>query len=128
MYPGQGYPAPMGGFPPQPMMPQQPQYFPTGPLSPYPHGGHPQGFPQQPPAPPQPGYYPGQVAPVAPVTAVFDSGARFNKNGPITVPPPPPGYMPTPAQAAAMNGQSVHVQKEKNGFFSGGKGAGFTFW
>lgn len=74
---------------------------------------------------PNQGYFGGGA--VAPVTAVFDSGARFN-GGSITVPPPPPGYLPTQAQVAAMNGQSVHVQKDKNNFFTGGKGAGFTFW
>lgn len=128
--------------PPYPGYPQampQPQYYPPqmppkeqghG-LPPYPPQGQFGGpgtsaYPQQPQQPTMPN--PGYFGPVAPVTAVFDAGARYNANGSITVPPPPPGYMPTAAQAAAMSGQSVHVQKEKNGFFSGGKGAGFTFW
>lgn len=41
--------------------------------------------------------------------AIYDDGARFNGKGAgsMTVPPPPPGYAPTPAQIAAMQGQPV---------------------
>lgn len=121
--PGYGY-QPQPGFAPQ----QPPPFVPQAQYHPYPPGpSHvPQGYPQPHPGQPQPP--PSHFGLVAPVTAVFDSGARFNKNGPVTVPPPPPGYMPNQAQVAAMNGQSVHVQKGKNNFFTGGKGAGATFW
>lgn len=121
--PTMGYPMPQH---------QQPNF---GFVQPQPYQMQPQYYPPQQPVPAQPAYpmtspfqsqpYPGGQ--LAPVTAVFDAGARFH-NGQITVPPPPPGYMPTQAQAAAMQGQTVHVQKDKNGFFTGGKGAGFTFW
>lgn len=49
----------------------------------------------------------------------FDSGARFKGKGAgsISVPPPPPGYLPTPAQLAAMQGQPVMLKKKKNSFF-----------
>lgn len=67
----------------------------------------------------------------------FDSGARFKGKGAgsISVPPPPPGYLPTPAQLAAMQGQPVSnlkilksgeiillafqvmLKKKKNSFF-----------
>ncbi|XP_055311245.1 DAZ-associated protein 2 isoform X1 [Sitodiplosis mosellana] len=71
---------------------------------------------------------PGYSVPMAPQqTAIFDAGARFNGKSPV-IPPPPPGYLPNAAQVAAMSGQQVIVEKKKNNFFTGGKGAGYTFW
>lgn len=69
----------------------------------------------------------GYTVPMAPQTAIFDAGARFNGKSPV-IPPPPPGYLPNAAQVAAMQGQPVIVEKKKNNFFTGGKGAGYTFW
>jgi len=64
-----------------------------------------------------------------PVPAMFDAGARFNKAGStVNVPPPPPGYAPNAAQIASMNGQPVALEKQKGSFWTGGKGAGTTFW
>lgn len=59
----------------------------------------------------------------------FEAGARFGPGGgqPV-IPPPPPGYAPNHVQIAALQGQSVVMDKKKNNFFSGGKGAGSTFW
>ncbi|XP_061399387.1 DAZ-associated protein 2 [Musca vetustissima] len=42
---------------------------------------------------------------------------RTTATGAITVPPPPPGCAPTPAQLAAMSGQPVMIKKKKNSFF-----------
>ena len=36
--------------------------------------------------------------PGAVVHAQFDAGARFDRNAPPSLPPPPPGVAPTPAQ------------------------------
>ncbi|XP_073827467.1 uncharacterized protein [Musca autumnalis] len=49
----------------------------------------------------------------------FDKRAeiRTTANGAVTVPPPPPGIAPTPAQLAAMSGQPVMIKKKKNSFF-----------
>lgn len=62
--------------------------------------------------------------------ATYDAGARFGGKGgaSMSIPPPPPGYAPNAAQIAAMKGQTVAVDKEKANFFTGGKGAGATFW
>lgn len=60
---------------------------------------------------------------------VYAAGARFGPGaGAPIVPPPPPGYAPNPAQQAAMQGQHVVMTKKENDFFSGGKGAGYTFF
>lgn len=42
--------------------------------------------------------------------ATYDAGARFGGKGggSISIPPPPPGYAPTAAQLASMNGQTVN--------------------
>lgn len=69
----------------------------------------------------------GYTVPMAPQTAIFDAGARFNGKAPV-IPPPPPGYLANAAQVAAMQGQPVIVEKKKNNFFTGGKGGGYTFW
>lgn len=82
--------------------------------------------------------YPGQMHPMTGGVPVqggympngnFEAGARFGPGGgqPV-IPPPPPGYAPNPVQIAAMQGQPVVMDKKKNNFFSGGKGAGSTFW
>ena len=42
-----------------------------------------------------------------PVHGQFDAGARFSALAPPSIPPPPPGVAPTPAQLAAMQGQQV---------------------
>ncbi|GAB0099883.1 hypothetical protein DMENIID0001_157750 [Sergentomyia squamirostris] len=122
------YPTPGGGFAAVPAgmaPPYAPQQVP-GAI--YPPFGAPATF-QAVPGPPPPGIpaYPQQTMPQM---ALFDPGARFSAQGggSFSVPPPPPGYAPTAAQLAAMQGQPVQVQKPKNNFFTGGKGAGFTFW
>ncbi|EDO37623.1 predicted protein [Nematostella vectensis] len=138
-YPAQpSYPQQSGGYPqanfPQ-ASPQQAGYqqsygVPPPAYSPYPQSGpvpqHPpqQFYPtQQPPA-----QYPQYAAPISQGT--FDPGARF---GPGTgaspnVPPPPPGCMPTAAQVAASQGQSVVMNQGKEGWFSGGSDGGYTIW
>ena len=55
-----------------------------------------QGYPGQPQHQPQPV-----------VQGQFDAGARFSSVAPASIPPPPPGVMPTAAQMAAMSGQQV---------------------
>ncbi|KAM7351956.1 uncharacterized protein ACRADG_004650 [Cochliomyia hominivorax] len=42
---------------------------------------------------------------------------RTTATGAISIPPPPPGCVPTPAQMAAMSGQQVVVKKQKKSFF-----------
>ena len=56
----------------------------------------------------------------------FDAGARFDKNTPPSIPPPPPGVMPNAAQVAGA-GQQVVGQK-KEGFWKGTGSGGYTFW
>jgi len=60
----------------------------------------------------------------------FDAGARFDGNSGQNIPPPPPGCAPNAAQAAMQSGQfgSVAVTQKKENYFTGGKGAGTTFW
>lgn len=53
----------------------------------------------------------GYSVPITPQTAIYDAGARFNGKGPVTIPPPPPGYLPNAAQVAAMQGQTVKKKK-----------------
>merc|ERR1712025_445881 len=102
-----------------------------------PHG---QAFaPQQPYYPPQQQAYPpaqpgyaGQqpYLPQQPQQAIlvptqhlksgkFDAGARFDTNTPASIPPPPPGVMPTQEQVAAMQGQGVAMQQKKETFVKG---------
>lgn len=49
----------------------------------------------------------------------FDKRAqiRTTKGGAISVPPPPPGIAPSPAQLAAMSGQQVLIKQKKPTFF-----------
>ncbi|EDW77622.1 uncharacterized protein Dwil_GK24599 [Drosophila willistoni] len=42
---------------------------------------------------------------------------RTTSTGAVSVPPPPPGCLPTPAQLAAMQGQPVTVKQNKRSFF-----------
>lgn len=42
---------------------------------------------------------------------------RTTASGAISIPPPPPGCAPTPAQLAAMSGQPVMIKKQKKSFF-----------
>lgn len=54
----------------------------------------------------------------------FDPGARFTAANPPTIPPPPPGVAPNPAQLAQMQGQNVVVTQRQAGFFEGSPGGG----
>ncbi|KAH8377176.1 hypothetical protein KR093_003880, partial [Drosophila rubida] len=65
------------------------------------------------------GYAPSTSTGVAPQVLQVDSRAelRMSPSGSVVVPPPPPGCMPTPAQLAAMQGQSVVIQQKKRSFF-----------
>ena len=54
-----------------------------------------------------------------PVHAQFDAGARFSAVAPPSIPPPPPGVAPNPAQLAAMKGQHVVMSQKEGGFFNG---------
>ncbi|XP_022290690.1 uncharacterized protein LOC111102276 [Crassostrea virginica] len=58
--------------------------------------------------------------------ASFDSGARFDGISQPRIPPPPPGYMPTAAQQAVMQGQPVMATQQKANWFSG-SGGGYTW-
>ncbi|XP_059620245.1 DAZ-associated protein 2-like [Phlebotomus argentipes] len=118
------YPAPQGAFASVP--PGMPAYAPQqvpGAIYQPPFAAPPTFQPV--PAGPPPGI---PAFAQQPQVALFDPGARFGAQGSFSVPPPPPGYAPSAAQMAAMQGQPVQVQKPKNNFFTGGKGAGFTFW
>ncbi|XP_036328391.1 DAZ-associated protein 2 [Rhagoletis pomonella] len=42
---------------------------------------------------------------------------RTTATGAVSIPPPPPGYAPTAAQYAAMQGQPVVLKKTKRSFF-----------
>merc|ERR1712130_280408 len=50
-----------------------------------------------------------------PVHGQFDAGARFTARSPPSIPPPPPGVAPTPAQLAAMRGQQVVMGQKEGG-------------
>ncbi|XP_055700738.1 DAZ-associated protein 2 [Phlebotomus papatasi] len=121
------YPAHSGAFAGVPPGMAAPSYAPhqvPGAIYPPPFAAPPTFQVQPVPAGPPPAFAQQTV----PQVALFDPGARFSAGGSFSVPPPPPGYGPTAAQLAAMQGQPVQVQKPKNNFFTGGKGAGFTFW
>merc|ERR1711970_567643 len=110
----------------QPMGNLYPTIPPTGPQQGYPP------YQSQGMAPP-PAYYPGTHTAPPPqpqpmVAAKFDAGARFHKNAPASIPPPPPGVMPNAAQVAAMQGQSVVMGKKEEGFLKGSGSGGYTFW
>ena len=77
--------------------------------------------------PGQPQYQP-QYQPQPVVLGQFDAGARFSAQAPASVPPPPPGVMPTPAQMAAMSGQQVVMGQKEGGFLKGSGSGGYTFW
>jgi len=62
------------------------------------------------------------------VHATFDAGARFDQNAPASLPPPPPGVPPTPAQLAALHGGTVVMTQKKETFMSGTGHGGSTFW
>ena len=68
------------------------------------------------------------LAPVGPVHGQFDAGARFSARSPPSIPPPPPGVAPTPAQLAAMQGQQVVMGQKEGGVMSGSGSGGYTFW
>ncbi|XP_065882843.1 DAZ-associated protein 2-like isoform X1 [Dysidea avara] len=86
--------------------------------------------PPQPSAPPHPSHapppysiqpvqspatYPGQRTqkPSVTVQGQYAAGARFDPNKPATIPPPPPGVAPTPAQIAAAQGKPVVMTQQK---------------
>ncbi|XP_048730405.1 DAZ-associated protein 2-like [Ostrea edulis] len=58
--------------------------------------------------------------------ASFDAGARFDGISQPRIPPPPPGYMPTAAQQAVMQGRPVVATQQKADWFSG-TGGGYTW-
>ena len=58
----------------------------------------------------------------------YDAGARFTSYAPPTIPPPPPGCAPNAAQAVAASGQTVTMDKKKEGFLKGSGSGGYTFW
>lgn len=61
------------------------------------------------------------VKPQELVAGQFHEGARFDKNSPATVPPPPPGYAPNPVQTAVSEGKSVMMtQKKTDNWFGDG--------
>ena len=62
------------------------------------------------------------------VSGQFDAGARFTSYAPPTIPPPPPGCMPTAVQMAAAAGQNVAMDKKKGGFLKGSGSGGYSFW
>lgn len=72
---------------------------------------------------PQQHMIPGQTVMIP---DAFDAGARFT--GAVHIPPPPPGHLPNAAQLAVMQGQKVIIGQKKASKFSGGSGAGYTFW
>jgi len=74
------------------------------------------------------GYQPAGASQYPPVRAEFDAGARFKPYAPGSIPPPPPGYAPNAAQAAAASGMNVTATQKKGGFFKGSGSGGFTFW
>lgn len=61
-------------------------------------------------------------------TATYDPGARFGAGATMSLPPAPPGVMPTHAQMAAAQGQPVAMQQRQANWFSGGSDGGTTFW
>lgn len=67
-------------------------------------------------------------AQVGPVHAQFDAGARFTARCPPSIPPPPPGVAPTPAQLAAMQGRQVVMGQKEGGIMNGSGSGGTTFW
>ncbi|XP_017855093.2 uncharacterized protein LOC108608287 [Drosophila busckii] len=71
-----------------------------------------------------PGYNYGLVGPSTSVAAappVLSMHARAElrttATGAVSIPPPPPGYLPTAAQLAVMQGKPVVVQQKKRSFF-----------
>jgi len=57
------------------------------------------------------------VSTAKPVLTLARGATVQTVNGAISIPPPPPGVAPTPAQLAAMNGEPVLVKQQKRGFF-----------
>jgi len=62
------------------------------------------------------------------VHAQFDAAARFSKNAPASIPPPPPGVQPNQAQLAAITGGTVVMTQKKSSFLNGTGHGGSTFW
>lgn len=129
-YPGT-HTAPPAGFGPPPVYSASPNTSMGGaPLGQPTYSHQPQAYPQQ-QTYPQQAAYPQTAIPPQPqpmVAAKFDAGARFHKNAPASIPPPPPGVMPNAAQVAAMQGQSVVMGKKEEGFLKGSGSGGYTFW
>ena len=84
---------------------------------------------------------PGSLTPALPyeishgvfLPTEYDDGARFDIAS-QNLPPPPPGILPTSSQVAAAQGlaplqQPIRRKRNKaKDFFTGGSGAGYTFW
>ncbi|KAI0223275.1 hypothetical protein LSAT2_025501 [Lamellibrachia satsuma] len=103
----------MGYGPPvQPCGPPVPPYGP--PVPPY-------GPPVQPYGPPVPPYGP-PVQPYVVPGASFNAGARFDAVAPASIPPPAPGYAPSQAQQAAMQGHAVAPTQQQSNYFTMGAG------
>ena len=73
------------------------------------------------------GAFPPPAQP-GPVTGQFDAGARFSAQAPASIPPPPPGVAPTPAQVAAMQGRQVVMSQKEGGLMNGSGSGGYPFW
>ncbi|KAF8566708.1 hypothetical protein P879_07629, partial [Paragonimus westermani] len=107
-----GYPV-GNAYPIQPIHPFQTYAYPMAPVPPASNDRPP------PYVAPQPGS--GQTIVVPGVT--FDGGSRFSQQCPPTIPPPPPGYAPNPAQQLAQAGYNVQVNQSGHS-----KTGGWTFW
>ncbi|XP_028654368.1 DAZ-associated protein 2 [Erpetoichthys calabaricus] len=70
-------------------------------------------------------YHPGSTVLVE---GAYDAGARFGTGSTMSVPPPPPGVLPSAAQLAAMQGANVVMTQRKGNFFMGGSSGGYTIW
>ena len=56
----------------------------------------------------------------------FDQGARITQAA--SIPPPPPGVLPTAAQMAYAQGQPVNTKQQKRDVWGGGSDGGATFF
>uniref|UniRef100_W5MBI6 DAZ-associated protein 2 n=1 Tax=Lepisosteus oculatus TaxID=7918 RepID=W5MBI6_LEPOC len=77
-------------------------------------------------------YYPmGHLYPPGSTVLVeggYDAGARFGAGSTQSIPPPPPGHLPSAAQLAAMQGTNVVMTQRKGNYFMGGSSGGYTIW
>nr|CAB3236280.1 DAZ associated protein 2-like [Phallusia mammillata] len=120
----QGYHQP----PPQGYGQAPPQGY--GQAPPQGYGQPPQGYYQQPPQqqyPPQNLQYYGMPQQTVNVKNGFDAGARFDVTAP-SIPPPPPGCLPTAGQVAVAQGQNVVMTKKKDNYVVGGSDGGYVIF